>query len=312
MHEEVMRYMTTQAAVGAIRPRRRIRRDWAGWWFVGPFMLVVAFSLIAPVIYTIGLSLFSDTLIGGTQFTGFDNYTRALTDQKFWDGMLRVVTFLLIQVPIMLGLAMVAALALDSARLRFVPLFRLGIFLPYAVPGVVAVMIWGYMYGSHFGLVADLNHLLGAAIPSPLSNTWILTAIMNVVTWEFVGYNMLIFFSALQAVPQELYEAAEIDGAGAFRTVFSIKLPSIRGAIVVAVVFSVIGSLQLFNEPAVLQKIAPDVISSYFTPNMYAYNLSFAGAQFNYAAAIAIVFGIITMVVAYVVQLAGDRKEGVR
>ncbi|MDL9978391.1 carbohydrate ABC transporter permease [Microbacterium sp. ASV49] len=301
--------MTTQAAVGAIRPRRRIRRDWAGWWFVGPFSLVFAIVLIAPLVYAVALSLFRDTLIGGTQFVGFENYATALTDPKFWDATLRVTVFLFVQVPIMLGLAMVAALALDSARLRFVPFYRLSIFLPYAVPGVVAVMIWGYMYGSQFGLVADLNRWLGTAIPAPLSNTFVLAAIGNIVTWEFVGYNMLIFFSALQAVPQEQYEAAEIDGAGPFRTIFSIKIPSIRGAIVVATIFSIIGSFQLFNEPSVLQKIAPNVISSYYTPNMYAYNLSFAGSQFNYAAAIAIVSGIITMVIAYVAQGIGNGKE---
>ncbi len=291
------------------RPRRRLRKDWAGWWFVGPFMLVFTLVLIAPLLYAIYLSLFQDSLIGGTRFVGVDNYVKALTDPKFWDATLRVTLFLVIQVPIMLGLALVAALALDSARLRFVPLFRLSIFLPYAVPGVVAVMIWGYMYGSQFGLVADLNKWLGIAIPAPLSDSFIMVAIGNIVTWEFVGYNMLIFFSALKAVPQELYEAAEIDGAGAFRTIFSIKIPSIRGAILVATIFSIIGSFQLFNEPAVLQNIAPNVISSYFTPNMYAFNLSFAGSQFNYAAAIAIVSGVITMVVAYFAQSTGNREE---
>ena len=189
------------------------------------------------------------------------------------------------------------------------PLYRLSIFLPYAVPGVVAVMIWGYMYGDQFGLVADLNRWLGDIVPSPLSESFILPAIGNIVTWEFVGYNMLIFFSALQAVPQEQYEAAEIDGAGALRTVFSIKLPAIRGAIVVATIFSIIGSFQLFNEPAVLQKIAPNAISSYFTPNMYAFNLSFAGSQFNYAAAIAIISGVITMIIAFFAQSMGSKEQ---
>ncbi|MFD5864446.1 carbohydrate ABC transporter permease [Agromyces sp. NPDC127015] len=289
--------------------RRRVRRDWAGWWFVGPFMLVFALVLIAPLAYAIFLSLFRETLVGGTHFVGLENYALALTDPKFWDATIRVTVFLCVQVPIMLGLALFVALALDSARLRFVPLYRLSIFLPYAVPGVVAVMIWGYMYGSQFGLVADLNHWLGTTIPAPLSDSYIMPAIANIVTWEFVGYNMLIFFSALKAVPQELYEAAEIDGAGAFRTIFAIKLPSIRGAILVATIFSIIGSFQLFNEPAVLQSIAPNVITSYFTPNLYAFNLSFAGSQFNYAAAIAIVSGLITMVVAYFAQSTGNKQE---
>ncbi|MET4158600.1 multiple sugar transport system permease protein [Agromyces sp. PvR057] len=288
--------------------RRRPRRNWAGWWFVGPFMLIFTLVFIAPLVYAIYLSLFRETLMGGNSFVGLENYAIALVDPKFWEAMLRVSLFLLVQVPIMLGLALFAALALDSARLRWVPFYRLSIFLPYAVPGVVAVMIWGYMYGSQFGLVADLNRFFGMQLPSPLAENLILTSIGNIVTWEFVGYNMLIFFSALKAVPQELYEAAEIDGAGTFRTIFSIKLPSIRGAIVIATIFSVIGSFQLFNEPSILQTIAPNSITTYFTPNLYAFNLSFAGSQFNYAAAIAIISGVITMIVAYLVQLGGDRN----
>lgn len=285
------------------RPRTaHRRRDWSGWLFIGPFMAVFLLVLIAPLIYAIYLSLFRETLVGGNSFVGFENYAKALTDPKFWDGLLRVTIFLFVQVPIMLGLSLFAALALDSARLRWVPLFRLSIFLPYAVPGVVAVMIWGYMYGSQFGLVADLNHLLGFRLPEPLSNSFIMVAIGNIVTWEFVGYNMLIFFAGLKAIPQELYEAAEIDGAGPFRTIFSIKLPGIRGPLIIATLFSIIGSFQLFAEPQMLQSIAPNLISSYFTPNIYAFNLSFSGSMFNYAAAIAIVSGIITMVVAFIAQ----------
>jgi multiple sugar transport system permease protein len=176
------------------------------------------------------------------------------------------------------------------------------------VPGVVAALIWGFIYGDQFGLTASVNALLGTGL-APLSGQWVLASIGNIVTWEFMGYNMLIFYSALRVIPTELYEAAEIDGAGAFRTVFSIKLPAIRGAVVIATIFSIIGSFQLFNEPHLLKQLAPNVISSYFTPNMYAYNLSFAGQQFNYAATVAIVMGVVTAVIAYVVQLRGTRKE---
>src|SRR5699024_1500985 len=122
-------------------------------------------------------------------------------------------------------------------------------------------------------------------------------------------YNMLIFYAALRVIPTELYEAAELDGAGAFRVIRSIKLPSIKGAVVIATIFSIIGSFQLFNEPNLLPTIAPNAISSYFTPNMYAYNLSFAGQQYNYSAAIAIIMGLATMIIAYVVQLSGSRKD---
>jgi multiple sugar transport system permease protein len=290
------------------RQRSRNRQRLAGWGFVGPFLAVFAFALIAPIGYAIYLSLYRHQLIGGTTFVGLDNYKLALRDPQFWASVRRVLLFLAVQVPIMLVLALLAALALDSARLRWAPLYRLSIFLPYAVPAVVASLMWGFMYGSQFGLVARLRSAFGGHFPDPLGGSWVLAAIGNVVTWEFVGYNMLIFYSALRAVPGELYEAAEIDGASQFAIVRWIKLPALRVAIVVALIFSVIGSLQLFNEPNILQQLAPDTISTNFTPNMYAYNLSFAGQEYNYSAAIAIVMGVVTVIIAAAVQWYGRRR----
>ncbi|MEO7123314.1 MAG: sugar ABC transporter permease, partial [Lacisediminihabitans sp.] len=229
-------------------------------------------------------------------------------DTKFWESFGRVALFLVVQVPIMLVLSLTAALALDSARLHGSSFFRIAVFLPYAVPGVVAALIWGFIYGDQFGLTASVNSILGLHL-QPLSSSWILASIGNIVTWEFMGYNMLIFYAALRVISPELYEAAEIDGAGAIRIVFGIKIPALRSAIVIAIVFSIIGSFQLFNEPTLLKTLAPNAITSYFTPNMYAYNLSFAGQQFNYAATVAIVMGVITAVIAYVVQLRGTREE---
>ena len=107
-----------------------------------------------------------------------------------------------------------------------------------------------------------------------------------------------------------MYEAASLDGAGAWRTIFSIKIPSVRGALVIATIFSIIGSFQLFNEPNILEDLAPTLISSSYTPNMYAYNLSFRGQQVNYAATVAIIMGVLTAVIAYVVQLRGTRRDG--
>ncbi|WIY06444.1 sugar ABC transporter permease [Amycolatopsis mongoliensis] len=290
-------------------PARRSRRQWRGWLFVAPFVLVFALTFLAPIIYAFGLSLFRDqAFFGGTVFVGADNYAQVLRDAKFWESFLRVLLFLVVQVPIMLLLALVAALAIDSARLHAAGFFRVVIFLPYAVPAVVAALMWGFMYGDHFGLAADLNHLLGTDAVKPLSDHWMLASIGNVVTWEFVGYNMLIFYSALKVIPKELYEAASIDGAGAFRTIASVKLPALRGSIVIATIFSIIGSFQLFNEPNIMRTLAPNVIGTFYTPNMYAYNLSFGGQQYNYSATVAIVMGVITAVIAYVVQLRGTRK----
>lgn len=291
------------------RSIRRERRDWRGWAFVAPFMVVFIAMIIAPVVYALWLSLFRQQMVGGNSFVGLANYLQVFGDGKFWESLWRVTLFLLVQVPVMLALSLVAALALDSARLHGARFFRIAIFLPYAVPGVVAALIWGFMYGDQFGLTASVNDLLGAHLVRPFSADWILPSIGNIVTWEFMGYNMLIFYAALKVVPTELYEAVELDGAGQIRTVFSIKIPALRGAIVIATIFSIIGSFQLFNEPNLLKTLAPNVISSYFTPNMYAYNLSFAGQQFNYAATVAIVMGVITAVIAYIVQSRGSRKE---
>jgi multiple sugar transport system permease protein len=298
----------TESVVG--RPRRTgFNRDNKGWIFVGPFLAVFALTFLAPIGYAIYLSLFREqAFFGGTVFVGLDNYVDVIQDSKFWEAFGRVLLFLVVQVPIMLVLALLAALAIDSARLHGANFFRIVIFLPYAVPGVVAVLMWGYIYGNNFGLAADLNDLLGSTSIVPLSARWMLPSIANIVTWEFVGYNMLIFYSALRTVPEELYEAAAIDGAGTIRTIRAVKLPALRGAIVIATIFSIIGSFQLFNEPNILRTLAPNVITTYFTPNMYAYNLSFAGQQFNYSATVAIVMGVITAVIAYVVQLRGSRE----
>nr|WP_067167200.1 sugar ABC transporter permease [Microbacterium sp. TNHR37B] len=288
---------------------RTTTRQWAGLGFVAPFLIVFALTFLAPVAYSIYLSLFRNKLVGGNSFVGIDNYLQAFTDPKFLEGALRVSLFLAVQVPIMLALALVAALAIDSRRLAGSSLFRIGLFLPYAVPGVVAVLMWGFMYSERMGLAGNINDFLGFDLVTPFTQQWILVAIGNIVTWEFVGYNMLIFYSALRSIPGDIYEAAALDGAGQFRIMWSIKLPALRGAIVIATIFSIIGSFQLFNEPNILRPLAQSIITTYFTPNMYAYNLSFFGQQVNYAATVAIVMGVVTAVIAYVVQLRGNRQE---
>lgn len=301
--------MTTTSAPAARVKGVKARANWQGWAFVGPFAAVFTLVFIAPLAYSIYLSFFQQKLVGGNAFVGFANYLAVFSDGQFWQALVRVLIFLVVQVPIMLVIAVIAALAIDSMKLFAAGFFRIMLFLPYAVPAVVAVLMWGFIYGDNFGLAANLNTLFGFTIVTPFAKSWILTSIGNIVTWEFIGYNMLIFYSALRTIPGDLYEAAELDGAGPFRVIRSIKLPALRGALVIATIFSIIGSFQLFTEPNILKPLAPNVITTYFTPNMYAYNLSFAGQQYNYSATVAIVMGIITAVIAYIVQLRGSRTE---
>jgi multiple sugar transport system permease protein len=298
----------THGRTGRSRPASK-RRSSVGWRFVGPFMALFALVFLAPIGYSIYLSLYRTRLIGGTKFVGADNYTEALKDAQFWSAFGRVALFLAVQVPIMLFLALLLAFAIDSGRLYGASFFRITVFLPYAVPAVVASLMWGFMYGTRFGLIGNIDKYFGISLPDPLSPQLILAAIGNVSTWEYVGYNMLILYSALRVVNPSLYEAAEIEGAGQLRIIWAIKIPAVRGALLIATIFSIIGSFQLFNEPSIFRSLAPNSITTYFTPNLYAYSLSFAGQQFNYSATIAIVMGLITMIIAYVVQLHGMRKE---
>jgi len=289
------------------RARRRQHR--AAYLLILPFFVVFATMLVVPLVYSGSLSMFRTTLIGGEQFVGLANYVQAFTDPEFLGGLWRMTLFLVIQVPIMLGLALFFALALDSGRVRGAKGVRLMVFVPYAVPAVVGTLMWGYLYGNDFGPIAQVFRALGAPAPDLLGESNILGSIMNIVTWEFVGYNMIIMYSALRSIPGELYEAAEIDGASQWRIAWSIKIPAIRPAILLTVIFSVIGIFQLFNEPSLLKTIAPNVIGSGFTPNFYAYNLAFVSQNVNYAAAIAFALGIVIMIVSYVVQLTAARTD---
>ena len=274
-----------------------------------PFALVFVIVFIFPIIYAIYISFFQTKMIGGEQFVGFSNYVRLFHDQDFWSSVRRVALFTIVQVPIMLCLAALLALAIDSMKLHGTKFFRISTFLPYAVPAVVSALMWGFIYGAKYGLVGSLNSWLGTDFDVLAPNV-LLVSIGNIVTWEFTGYNMLIFYSSLSTIPHSLYEAASIDGASEWDIVKRIKLPELKGSLAITVIFSIIGSFQLFNEPSVLSAMVPgNGITTYYTPNMYAYNLSFLGGQSNYAAALAIVMAIITMVIAYAVQLNSMKEQ---
>ncbi|MFI6510366.1 carbohydrate ABC transporter permease [Streptosporangium sp. NPDC050855] len=301
-HEDARRTRTARPT------RRRLRNGAAGPLFVAPFLVLFLVLFLTPLGYAAYLSMFQNRLIGGTTFVGLDNYLTAVQDPLLIKGVLRVAAFFVIQVPVMLLLALLFALALDSGLVRLARVVRLGVFVPYAVPSVVASLMWGYLYGPDYGPFAQLGETLGLPVPRFLSEGWMLGSLANIVTWEFVGYNMILLYAALRAVPQDLYEAAAMDGAGAWRIAWSIKLPALRPALLLALVFSVIGSFQLFNEPNLLQRLAPDVIDSAYTANLYAYSLAFTSQQINYAAAISFLLGMVIVIVSYAVLLTANRR----
>ncbi len=293
----------------AVDRGRKERQDWIGIPFCLPYIIVFLFGTIIPLFYALYLGFFKQQMIGGSSFVGFANYIKALGDTLMWTSYGRVFLYFWIQTPLMLILSLVAALMLDSQRIRHIAIPRILLFLPYAVPGVIAAMMWGYIYGDDYGLFGQLFKSFGMQAPDLFSNQYMLFAIANIATWCFMGYNMLIYYSSLRVIPEELYESARIDGASEFRIAWSVKIPQIRGSLMMTLLFSLIGSFQLFNEPNVLKTLAPETINSSYTPNMYTYNLAFTSQDANYAAAVSLVVGIITMVLVGIVKAVGNRGE---
>lgn len=301
--------MTISAQPARRRNPARRRQNLTAYVLIAPFAVVFLAMLVAPLAYSGYLSLFRTQLVGGTVFVGLANYAEALKDSAFLAGLGRMGLFLVIQVPVMLGLALVFALALDSNRARASRLIRLAIFVPYAIPGVVATVMWGNLYGNSIGPISQIAGLFGHHQgPQFLSGPWILFSIMNIVTWEWTGYNMIVLVAALRAIPGELYEAAEMDGAGPVTIAWRIKVPAIRPALLLTIIFSIIGTFQLFNEPNLLYPLAPNVIGTSFSPNQYAYNLAFVNQNPDYAAAVAFILGLAIMIVSYIFQLTASRR----
>lgn len=285
----------------------RRRRERSGWLFIAPFGILFIFVFVIPIFYSVYISMFQNKLVGGEVFVGLDNYKKLLADGDFWDGVKRVMLYTVIQVPVMLIISQLLALGLDSMRLYGTKFVRIVAFLPYGVPAIVSTLMWGFMLGTKYGLFKSLNVALGTEF-NPFSSHWILVSIAVMASWTYVGYNMLIFYSSLKTIPMDLYESAAMDGAGRLAIVRYIKLPALKGSLVVTIIFSIIGSFQLFNEPTILSKMVGNSgITNYYTPNIYAYNLAFTGSQQGYAAALAIVMAVITIAIAYAVQLRGLR-----
>lgn len=280
------------------RPRRRIRSTPA-WLLLAPFLLVFTAFQVSPVIYAAWLSLFavrrSGLGFGGeeTIFAGLDNYRIVFTDPVFLDAVIRVLALGSIQVPIMLGIAAAVALLLDSGIAPLVTFFRTSILVPYAVPGVLAVLLWSFFYIPGVSPINRVLEGIGINNLNLLSPDWVLFSIGNMITWQYVGYNMIIIFTALQAIPRELSEAASIDGAGRFRLALGIKLPLLQPAIILTAALSIIGTLQIFAEPAILAGIARGTIGQGFTPNYYAYNTTFTQGLWNLGATQAVVLALI-------------------
>lgn len=293
----------------------RTKQKIAGWLFLLPFLLLFILVFVVPILVSIRSALYAQVpaeggLWGGgglvDKFVGLDNIITAATNPAFWTGMGRVMLFGLIQIPIMIGGALLLALLLDAYLVRRTGPFRLSFFLPYAIPGIIAAMMWLYMYTPQ---ISPFQDLLPAGT-NLMSSNLILFSMANMTTWTFTGYNMLIFLAALQSIPGELYEAAHIDGAGGWKIATQIKIPMVRGAALLAVLLSIIGTIQLFNEPVILRTVNPWMGDS-FTPMMMAYNSlmgSISPSGTGPASAISLLMAAVAGVLAAIYTLVQGRN----
>ncbi|MDN3494834.1 sugar ABC transporter permease [Planococcus sp. APC 4015] len=291
------------------RRRASTRQNLIGWGFLSPFALVFLAFLVAPLLFALYLSLFQSQLIGGTRFVLLGNYIKAFTDPNFLDGVWFVVRFSLVLIPLQMAVSLAVALILDVVTSRFARFSRLMVFLPYAIPAVIGALMWGFLYSKSFGPMAEIFGIFGLAGPDFLSRDLIFFGLLNIVVWQWAGYYMIILYAALQGIDPTLYEAARIDGANQWQIVLRIKIPLIAPALVLILVFALIGTLQFFNEPQILRYLAAGAISADFTPNMYAYQQAFSLANYNYGSAISFALGAVVFVCVYLFMFI-TRKRG--
>jgi multiple sugar transport system permease protein len=294
----------------AAQPRRPARlrfrsRTFIPYLFTLPFFVLFVAFFIAPLIYAFQQSLYTEKRSGlgfgppRILWAGADNYLKALHDPSFWEGLRRVLLFGLVQIPVMMLIALVLALLMDSAVMRFRSFFRLAFFVPYAIPIVIAAIMWGFFYNPDASPIIQLFNAFQFPPPTFLGPTQTIWSIANISTWEFAGYNMIIFYSALQGAPQEIYEAGRLDGLSELGIAIRLKLPLIVSAIILGFLFSIVGTLQLFNEPEVLKNLTNATITTNYTPNIFAYNVAVVNTDFNYGGAIAVILGVLTFIFSY-------------
>ncbi|MFC6017367.1 carbohydrate ABC transporter permease [Plantactinospora solaniradicis] len=300
------------------RVGRRGRRTAAPYAFLAPAVILFVLFVIVPIGYAAYLSLRKVRVSGlglgrGARteiFAGLENYRAAITDSELWSGGLRVLGYGALLVPIMLGLALLFALLLDRPRARFGRFARTSIFLPYAVPAIIASLLWGFLY---LPATSPLNYLLaefGLPEPDLLGENAVFFAVVNIALWGGVGFNMIVLYTALRAIPTELYESARLDGCSEVQIALRIKIPLLVPALVMTTVFTMIATLQVFSEPMALSPLT-NSISSTWTPLMKVYRDAFATDDQYAAAATSVLIAAITLVLSFgFLRLVQNRAFG--
>jgi multiple sugar transport system permease protein len=238
-------------------------RQHVAWWFAGPALLVIAVFFVLPVVAALAMSLTDFDIyaladLSNLRIVGLRNYVELLQRPLFWKALGNTLYFVGAGVPLSLGASLGAALLLNSRLARFQPFFRTALFAPVVTTVVAVAVIWRYLLGTRYGIV---NYALGAiGVPAV---DWLgdprfaMPAIILFAVWKNFGYNMIILLAGLQNIPNELYEAARIDGASAFARFRFVTLPMLAPILTIVAILTVAGYFQLFAEPYVMTQGGP-------------------------------------------------------
>jgi multiple sugar transport system permease protein len=271
----------------------------AAWFFLSPALFLIGIFFFLPVAASLLLSVTDFDIYGvadplATRFVGFRNYSRLLATPDFWNALKNTLYFAFVGGPLTIAVSLGAALLLNSKLVRFKGLFRTIYFTPFVTTLVAVAIVWRYLYHTQYGL---FNFVLGKFGVSPIDwlgdPHWAMPAIILMAVWKSFGYNMLIFIAGLQAIPEELYDAAEIDGASTSRQFFSITLPMLTPTLVFVGVVTMIGYFQLFGEACVMTLGGP--LRSTTSVVLLMYEEGFRWWRMGYAAAIAFVLFIVIL-----------------
>ncbi len=276
--------------------RRERRRTLTAYGFLLPSFVFFFIFLIIPLITVVYLSFTNYNIVTAPQWVGLDNYTRLFQDPLFWRGLRNSFIYLVVT-PILIMLSIALAIVVNR-KLRGIFAFRTIYYIP-AVTSVVAVgMIFEIVFAEPSGLINGVLLALGW-IERPINFLThpdsTLISVMLVTIWRGIGFYMVIFLAALQAVPEELYEAAAIDGANRFQQHLYITVPGIRPAIIFVAIISSISALKVFEEIFVMTDGSAGVLDSALTLMFYLYRQGFVNLNAGYAAAIAVIFTIVTL-----------------
>jgi multiple sugar transport system permease protein len=275
-----------------VRRAQKWRRAVTGWSFAAPFTVLFVVFMALPVLASLVLSvtdLRSTDLRNpfAVNFVGIDNFTRLFSDELFLKSAANTAIFVVIGVPLTMVLALAAASALNSGLIRFKALFRVGFYLPVVTSIVAIAVVWRFLLDPEAGLVDNLLRVVGIEGPNWLGNTsTALPSLIVMAAWRNFGFLMVIFLAGLQGIPQHLYEAATLDGAGRWQQFRHVTVPLLRPTLLFGAVMTSIGFLQLFEEPFVMTQGGP--LNSTLSVSYHIYN-QFGFGNYGYAAAISYV-----------------------